>query len=90
MVSKTRAPTPKPPGKKHGRNIMTGITLIGQLPALEHARNGHAGRVWRLWLSYNEAYDTGVYLQLSEDGGILRQVVHENKVIKSDRIKDVD
>lgn len=90
MVSKRIAPTPKPPKARHGRNIMTGITLIGQLPAAEHVRKGHTGKVWRLWLSYNEHYDTGVYLELLPDGGILRQVVQGNKIVKSDRVKDED
>jgi hypothetical protein len=90
MVSTKPTPTVKPPKARHGRNVVTGITLIGQLPAVEHVRKGHTGKVWRLWLSYNEYYDTGVYLELLPDGGILRQVVQNNKLIKTDRIKDED
>lgn len=89
MVS-SLAPTPKPPKAKRGRNVMTGITLAGQMPTLEHARNGHAGRVWRLWLSYNDDYTSGMFLRLDDNGEILRQVIHNGKFLKSEVIKEAE
>lgn len=86
MVS-SLAPTPKPPRGRRGRNIMTGIMLAGQMPTLEHARNGHVGRVWRVWLTYNDDFTVGSYLRLDGDGQILRQVVHNGKIIKTEVIK---
>ena len=86
MVS-SLAPTPKPPKSKRGKNVMTGITLAGQMPALEHARNGHVGRVWRLWLSYNDDFSSGSYLRLDENGQILRQIIHNGRIVKTEVIK---
>lgn len=87
MTSKL-SPTVKPPKARHGKNTMTGITLAGQLPAIEHARDGHNGRVWRVWISYNDRYDEGMYLQLENDGAILRRVVYGGKITTTEVIKE--
>lgn len=89
MVSKI-APTPKPPKARRGRNVMLGITLMGQLPVLEHARNGHAGRLWRLWLSYDDNYENGLFFELYDDGSVRRFVVSGGKTGKSVLVKDAD
>lgn len=69
---------------------MTGLTLAGQLPVLEHARDGHSGRIWRVWMAYNDHYDSGSYLKLAEDGTITRCVVHSGKIVKQEVIKESD
>lgn len=69
---------------------MTGLTLVGQLPVIEHAKNGHAGRIWRVWMSYNDTYDSGVYLQLADDGTITRVIVHGGKIQKFEIVKEAD
>lgn len=53
----------------------TGVSLAGQSPVLIHARNGHAGWVWQLWTSYNDAFDCGTYLVLHSDGEIWRHSI---------------
>lgn len=67
---------------------MTGLTLAGQLPVIEHARNGHSGRIWRVWMTYNDHYDTGSYLQLEDDGVIRRTIVYGGKIVKQEVIKE--
>lgn len=89
MVSRV-TPAPKAPRAKHKKNVMTGITLAGQMPALEHVRNGHAGKSWRVWLSYDDKYETGVYLALSDDGSIHRYVLVSGAIKKVDMIKGGD
>lgn len=89
MVSRV-TPPPKPPKARHKKNVMTGIILAGQMPALEHVKNGHEGRVWRVWLSYDDRYENGMYLQLGNNGDIFRYVVVGGLVKKADRIKDED
>jgi hypothetical protein len=69
---------------------MLGITLMGQLPVLEHAKNGHAGRLWRLWLSYDDNYENGLFFELYDDGSVRRFVVSGGKTGKSVLVKDVD
>lgn len=69
---------------------MTGLTLAGQLPVIEHARAGHVGKVWRVWMTYNDTYDTGSYLQLADDGSIVRVVVLGGRIIKHIGVKDAD
>lgn len=93
MVKATKnriAPTPTPPKPFRKRHEIVGITLIGQMPALEHVRKGHAGRVWRVWLSYNDDYSAGVYLELHDDGSIWRYAISEGRITKQDAIKGVD
>lgn len=89
MVSRI-APPPKPPKGKRRGNVVTGITLIGQIPALEHVKNGHDGKRWRVWLSYDDDYTSGVYLQLEPDGSIVRYSVLRGKINKVVTIKDKD
>jgi hypothetical protein len=69
---------------------MLGITLMGQLPVLEHARNGHAGRLWRLWLSYDDNYENGLFFELYDDGSVRRFTVSGGKTGKSVLVKDAD
>ena len=89
MVSKP-SPTVAKPKARRGRNVMTGLTLAGQLPVIEHARAGHAGYVWRVWMAYNDNYDTGTYLQLADDGTITRCIVYQNKITKQEVVKEAD
>jgi hypothetical protein len=77
-------------GVYRGKNVMTGLTLAGQLPVLEHARDGHNGRIWRVWMTYNDHYDSGSYLKLADDGTITRCVVHGGKIVKQELIKESD
>ena len=83
MVSRV-TPGPKPPKARHGRRMMTGITLIGQIPALEHTKE------WRLWLAYDDNYRNGVFLQLCDDGAILRCVMTDGRMTRFDTIKEED
>lgn len=87
MVSPV-TPPPKPPKARHKRNAMVGITLVGQMPALEHCKEGHSGYVWRLWLSYDDRYENGMYLRLGNDGEVTRFVVIGGKIRKVDTIKE--
>ena len=89
MVS-SLAPVPKPPKPRRARNKVTGITLVGQMPAVEHVRKGRAGYCWRMWLSYDDDYSTGVYLELNTDGSIWRYAISEGRIVKGDEIKDKD
>lgn len=89
MVSRV-TPAPKPPEPKHKRNVMTGITLIGQMPALECVRRGHAGKVWRVWLAYDDKYENGVFLELKEDGSIVRYGVTGGALRKISLVKGPD
>lgn len=89
MVSRL-APTPKPPRKFKAKHVMTGLTLAGQMPVLEHVRNGHEGKVWRVWLSYDDHYENGVYLQLGKNGDIYRYVVTDKTVRRGECIKEGD
>lgn len=78
-------PIHMPEKTPRGREL-TGVSLVGQLPVLEHARNGHAPRVWKLWTSYDDTLTQGVYLELLGDGAINRCTVSDGKV-KREQIK---
>lgn len=60
------------------------------MPALEHAKAGHAGKVWRVWLSYDDKYRNGVYLKLCDNGAIFRCIVRDGQIKKTELIKDRD